>query len=130
MAVRPWVSPQEVKDYSTYDSVASRSYSRLLSDISRAEEYVVAYTNNHFDDMEKYPFLPEKVRTAVILLAEVYAENATGSPKRLKSETFDDYSYTAENSLAEVAAIDLKTLLDEFIVEGTKGGTELRLRKI
>ena len=48
MAVRPWVTPQEVRDYTEIKSVQERNDTRIAVDISRAEQYVISYTNNAF----------------------------------------------------------------------------------
>lgn len=47
---------------------------QLQTDITRAEEYVIAYTNNKFEDSTAYPTIPAAVKTAVIILAEAYGE--------------------------------------------------------
>lgn len=47
----------------------------------------------------------------------------------MKSETFDDYSYTAaEGSLVDL--LDLGPLLDEFVVTVPRGGVTMKLRKL
>ena len=113
MATRPWVTPAEVRAYSDRVDVQARSDARLAVDISRAEQYVITFTHNDFLDSTEYPTVPEAVKTAVILLAEAYAYNAVVSSKELKSETYDDYSYTAERSAVSVESLDLAALLDE-----------------
>ena len=127
---RPWVQPQEVKDYTEFQEVKERDDKKLAVDIARAEHWVINYCNNRFDDETKYPTIPEPVKTAVILLAEAYAHNAVEVTKaRLKSETFDDYSYTAaEGTLIDL--LDLRPLLDAFVVTAPKGGVTMKLRKL
>ena len=106
MAERPWVTPEELKEYTEFEEVKNRADSKLKIDISRAESWVINYCNNRFDDPEKYPEIPENVKTAVLLIAEAYAHNAVEQTKvRLKSETFDDYSYTAESSIIDVGKL-------------------------
>ena len=132
MAERPWVNPQEVKDYSELPAVQDRSTARLEVDIARAEQYVITYTHNRF---EKYEEVPAPVKTAVILLAEAYASHAhlmvkTGGGA-FKSETFDDYAYTAgDSSFSElVDALDLAALLDDYVIAEPRNGVTLRMRK-
>ena len=48
MTARPWVTPQEVREYSELPAVQSRSEARLAVDIARAEQYVITYTHNDF----------------------------------------------------------------------------------
>ena len=127
MAARPWVTPKEVREYSEVASVQSRSDARLRVDISRAEQHVITYTHNDFSDVEP---LPEPVKTAVLILAENYAHNAAIISRELKSETLDEYSYTAENSTIEVSDLDLGALLDGFVKPIAKSGITFRLRKL
>ena len=78
MANRPWVSPEEVREYSEMEAVQQRSDTRLAVDIARAEQYVVTYTHNKFEDYEE---IPPPVKTAVILLAEAYASQQPFRPQ-------------------------------------------------
>lgn len=138
MADRPWVMPEEVKAYSEYTQVQQRSTERLTVDIVRAEQYVISYTNNSFAENEE---IPQPVKTAVLLLAEAYAYNssaaigADGKPtggRRLKSETFDDYSYTAADGDdgIDLDSLDVKLLLDPYVITKPRNGVTLRMRKL
>jgi len=133
MPDRPWALPQEVKDYSDYKKVQTRSDEKLKVDIFRAETHVINYTGNRFTDTEKYPELPENVKIAVILIAELYAFNAAESQDGkggYKSETFDDYSYTLADTDEKIANLSLGSLLDEFIVASSGGSVILKMRKL
>lgn len=127
MAARPWVTPQEVKDYSEIAAVQKRSDTRLTVDITRAEQYVITYTHNSFKDEEE---IPTPVKTAVLILAEAYAHNAIVAAKEVKSETFDDYSYTTEATQISVEALDLAALLDDYVIAEPRNGVTLRMRKL
>ena len=131
MAVqRPWVTPTEVKTYSEYPAVQNRADAKLQVDISRAEQYVISYTNNKFDG-EDLTEIPAAVKTAVILVAEAYAYNATLSATDKKSETFDDYSYTlADAKPIDIPALDIAALLDDFAVAEARNGITMRMRKL
>jgi len=132
MAERPWVTPDEVRAYSDRQSVKSRDDSKLLIDISRAEMYVVKYTRNKFDDDEKYPVMPEPVKTAVILLAESYAASGAEPVEHggnYKSGHNDDYSFTLADSENMIENLGLSYLLDEYVVENN-GTVAMRLRKL
>lgn len=133
MAKRPWVLPEDVKTYTEIEAVQNRSEARLEVDIARAEQYVITYTHNQFEDCTE---VPPPVKTAVILLAEAYASH-TNQLKRtgggaLKSETFDDYSYTAGDSTFEslVKDLDLAALLDNYVIVVPNSGVTMRLRKL
>lgn len=133
MATRPWVSPKEVKAYSEIEAVQQRTKARLEVDIARAEQYVITYTKNRFADCDK---IPSPVRTAVILLAEVYASYSNQLKKTdggaIKSETYDDYAFTVGEGTLEdrVKALDLAALLDDFVVQQASGTVTMRIRKL
>lgn len=126
MAARPWVTPEEVKAYSDRQEIKDRDAAKLAIDISRAEAYILAYTNN---DFSAYDSIPAAVKTAIILLSENYGVAAAKGFGSMKSESFDDYSYTAaEGTLVET--LGLGPLLDEFIVSESKSGVTMKLRKL
>lgn len=128
MAERPWVLPAEVKEYTENKDIQQRADIRLSVDISRAEARVIAYCNNRFEGSES---IPQPVKTAVILLAEAYASNAITSAKpRIKSETFDDYSYTADSPTIDIEGIDLGGLLDDYCIVQPANAVTLRMRRL
>lgn len=130
MATRPWVTPAEVRAYTEIESVQERSDERLAVDITRAEQYVIAYTHNIFKDDDP---IPNEVKTAVIILAEAYAHNSylVSSGGEMKSETFDDYSYTKnEGTTIDIEDLGLGMLLDPFIRTQASGNVFFRMRKL
>lgn len=127
MAERPWVTPQELKEYSEIPAVQQRSEMRLAVDISRAEQYVITYTHNSFAEVKE---LPQAVKTAVLILAEAYGHNSVIAAKEFESETYDDYSYTSKSSEISIQALDLAALLDDFVKSEPRKGVTLRMRKL
>lgn len=131
MAERPWLTSGEVTSYTDYKQVQERAEEKLKVDISRAEQYVIAYTNNTFSE---YDVIPEPVKTAVILLAEAYAYNACADARsggrRMKSESFDDYSYSSDDAYIDIDTLDVKVLLDPYVKVAAKNGITLRMRKL
>lgn len=133
MATRPWVLPKDVKAYTEIEAVQQRTKARLEVDIARAEQYVITYTRNRFTDCAE---IPSPVRTAVILLAEAYASYSNQLKKTgggaLKSETFDDYSWSGGEGTFEdlVKALDLAALLDDFVVPQASGTVTMRMRRL
>lgn len=127
MAVkRPWVFPNDVKTYTSHKEVAERPDERLAFDIARAEMKVIHITNNKFSEYDK---IPDPVKMAVILVAEAYAKNdIEAAKKKIKSETFDDYSYTVEASTISLDSLDLEELLGDYIITDGIGKTVMRLR--
>lgn len=133
MAARPWVTPEEVRDYTGYKEVKDRTDAQLAVDITKAEAYVIRYTKRKFDGIgaDGSPEeLPAEVKTAVILLTEMYAYNAAIRQIRIKSETFDDYSYTADTSMIDIDSLGLGGLLDDYVDDTARGDVLFRMRKL
>lgn len=133
MANRPWVTPQEVKDYSEYKAVINRPDPKLVFDISRAEKYIIQRTNNDFADDEKYPSIPDEIKLATILVAEFYANTSSKDPAEgVKSETFDDYSYTKYDNVSKLKVddLDISYLVDSYVLEAPEKRTFMRMRKL
>lgn len=131
MAVmRPWVTPGEVRDYTDSTEIAQRADGKLKVDIFRAEQKVIAITHNSFDD-EKLEEIPEPVRMAVLIIAEAYANNSIEqSRKQIKSETFDDYSYTLDGGMIDIDGLDLDYLLRDFMEDAGNGNVRFRMSVI
>lgn len=125
---RPWITPQEVKDYSDLNDVITRNDTKLKTDIRRAESYIMHYTHNTFPD-EEYTTVPEDIKVACIILAEYFAHNSKLAGSKT-SETFDDYSYTMNHSEIDVTSLGLDTLLEAFVNTKASGKTTMRLRKL
>lgn len=128
-----WVKPDEIISYSSIDCVKKRMQTKLKFDIRRAQEYVISFTHNEFSD-EKYPSLPENVKMAIILLAELYAKQAEDKGKqKYSSETFqDDYSYTLADTSDEdaFAALNLSSLLNDYIIPVSSGKINMDIFKL
>ncbi len=122
-----WITPSEVREYSDIQAVRERSDSKLNVDITRAQQYIIAYTHNDFSDFEE---IPVSVKTAALILAEAYGHNANISAKGIKSETFDDYSYTAEDTAISADSLDLAALLDDYVIVKPNSGVTMRMRKL
>ena len=130
MAQRPWVTPEEVRAYSEIPSIKERSDAQLAIDITRAEQYIITYTHNNFEEYEE---IPQEVKAAVIILAEAFARKATSrfTTHGLKSETFDDYSYTADDGTSiDFDGLGLAGLLDPWVLALPNCGVTLRLRRL
>lgn len=127
MADRPWVTPEEVKEYSEIPAIQKRSDARLAVDIARAEQYVITYTHNSF---EEFKGIPQAVKTAVLILAEAYGHNSIIAAREIKSETYDEYTYTTETNQISIEALDLAALLDDYVKAEPRNGVTLRMRKL
>lgn len=131
MAVnRPWVTPEEVKTYTDHKEIAERSNEKLKTDIFRAEQKVISITHNNFDS-EELEKIPESVKIAVMILAEAYANNSIEkSKKQIRSETFDDYSYSLDSGIIDIDSLDLDYLLKDYMLEVGSGNVILRMTVI
>lgn len=82
--------------------------------------------------------MPDNVILADKLLSEYYAARAynfsvQASADGMKSETYDDYSYTKSDASGLTYSEDdlnLASLLDEFIIPEATGKVLFRMRKI
>lgn len=127
MTLRPWVTPKNVRDYSDIKAISERSDTCIAVDISRAEQYVISYTNNDFSEFSE---IPQNVITAVILLAEAYGFNSVISSKEITSETFDDYSYKSVATAISFDGLGIEALLEEFVKIKPKNCVTMRLRRL
>lgn len=96
---RPWVKPEQVKDYTSSSKVLQRSDTQLAFDIARAEKYVIYYTHNQFKAPEYSNRLPPDVTRAVILLAEAYA-------KQGKRQIIGVYKRSAAYDIVQLEHLD------------------------
>lgn len=126
---RPWITAEEVIAYSDLSNVTSRSPVKLGIDIRRAESYIIKYCNNDFSDEEYKDSIPEDVKVADILLAEYFAHNKAMIGSK-KSETFDDYSYTVDDSTIDVTSLGLDTLLGPYVKTKPAGNVNMRMRRL
>lgn len=128
--VRPWVVPDEVKAYTDHAEVAKRDDAKLRMDIFQAEQKVISITHNHFDS-EELKELPEPVRVAVLIIAEAFAKNSIEKAKKqIRSETFDDYSYSVSSSVIDIDSLDLDYLLKDYLLDGGSGNIVLRVNVV
>ncbi|QIB26096.1 DUF3199 family protein [Caloranaerobacter azorensis] len=133
MANRPWITPQDVKDYTEHKAVLNRAETKLKFDIARAERYIIERTNNDFSDDLIYPVIPDEIKMATILVTEFYANMAANNPiEAKKSETFDDYSYTVSDKVYEMSVddLDISYLINDYIIEAPINKTIVRMRKL
>lgn len=128
---RPWVKPEQVKEYSSSTKVRERTDEQLAYDIARAEKYVIFHTHNKFDATKYRSKLPSDVTMAVILLAEAYAKQAIiQKDGAMSSESFDDYSYTIDTDSDIADSLGLGAMLDEYVIPDDSGKVIMKMRKL
>lgn len=121
---RPWITANDLSKFSNHKEVIETNSVRTTVLISIAESKIINYCNHDFSDTEKYPSIPEDVKNATLLLADalIYNDNLQNNVS-IKSQTFDDYSYTAEESavLIDFDSLGIKSLLDKYILDEAHG---------
>lgn len=128
---RPWILPDEIREYTSSQKVKDRTDSQLAYDIARAEKYVIFHTHNKFESEEYESGLPSDVTMAVILLAEAYAKQAiTQKDGVMSSETFDDYSYTVDIGSDIADSLGLGAMLEEYVLPEDQRKVVMKLRKL
>ena len=127
---RPWIKACDVREYSNLEDVKSRSDTQMEIDIHRAESHIMAYVDHDFSEEKYTAGIPKDVRIADIILSEYYAHNSASNGTAKKSESFDDYSYTSEDSFIEIKTLGLDALLKPYRNLKASGNTTMRLRKL
>lgn len=120
------ITPQDIKDYSTFDVVKSRSDAQLQQDIIEAKAEIKRVCGHTFNDTEKYPTLPDEAKLAWIKLAQFYAlvNSDESITKGITSETLGDYSYTLKDGTT-VNKPNVYSLLADY-VEKSVGKVKFR----
>ena len=119
------ITPEDVRQYSEFDTVKTRQETQLKFDIVQAKQDIFKYCGHDFSD---YPELPEEVELAFIKLAEYYAiiNSDEGRVRGIKSESLGDYSYTIGDG--DTKKLSLKSLLDEYVEDTGQKGTKFKMR--
>lgn len=126
---RPWIKPEDVKEYSDLEDVKNRSGTKLSIDIQRAEAYIISYTNNSFSGQDYADGIPENVKVADILLSEYFAHNKQMIGVKT-SETYDDYSYTVSAPTIDVTTLGIDVLLNPYVKPKAAGKVTMVCRKL
>ena len=124
---RPFVTPEEVKSYTDFDTVKNRDDEKLKIDIMRAESHIIALTHNDFKD---YDEIPMDIKTAIIIVADCIANNAVEQTTEMSSETYDDYSYIRKQNITAVEDLDIACLIEPYIKDATTGKVGFKLRAL
>lgn len=112
---RPFVKPEELLEYTSFDSVQKRPDEKLISDIAEAELYVMNYCKRDFADVDKNSVEAESLILAVKKLAEMSAYNkelrasAANSGlggRSVKSESEDGYTYQYSDANDDMLTVD------------------------
>ncbi|OMI25532.1 hypothetical protein BTA31_17990 [Bacillus haynesii] len=109
------ITPDEVIAYSVFDTVKARPDDLLQHDILEAETEIQNIAGHDFSG-EKYQPLPEKVKLALLKLAQYFAliNSDESIVKGYKSEKIGDYSYTLGDGQT-IQKPDVANLLKDFV---------------
>lgn len=128
MANRLWVTYDEVLKITKHPDLFEKNKLRVEMMISIAESKIISYCKNDFSNDIKYPELPTAVKSATLILADalVYNDNLR-TESVIKSESYDDYSYTVDVNESTVALdeLGLSSMLDPYVREDTGGNMKL-----
>ncbi|MCY8341141.1 DUF3199 family protein [Bacillus licheniformis] len=129
------ITPEEVIAYSVFEAVKSRPENLLQHDILEAETEIHSIVGHNFSD-EKYQPLPEKVKLALLKMAQYFAliNSDESIVKGYKSEKIGDYSYTLGDGQT-IQKPDVENLLKDFVEDPNdppdgKGSVLLRVRAL
>lgn len=117
---RPWITPNELVQFTEHEGVKNKSPTRMDVMISLAESKIIAYCKHDFSDEEKYPELPEEVKNATLILADALCYNdSLRTSGKLKSESYDDYSYSVDvtETSTDFDILGITSLLDPFVLD-------------
>lgn len=127
---RLWITVEELINFTEHDEVKNKSVVKTTVMISLAESKIIAYCKHDFSDEEKYPELPDDVKNATLILADALCYNdSLNISGKLKSETYDDYSYTMDVSevSTDFDSLGISTLLDPYVIPDDYGDLFLRV---
>lgn len=116
--IRPWITVGELERFTERTEVKNLTPLRTSVMINLAESKIIAYCHHDFSDDVKYPELPESVKNATYILAEAFCYNDSRQTTGvIKSETYDDYSYTIESSetSTDFDVLGIATLLKPYV---------------
>ncbi|TES56182.1 DUF3199 family protein [Halalkalibacterium halodurans] len=125
------ITPQDVKDYTTFPIVKNRPDKLLEDDILEAEIEIESVTGHRFTDPEFNP-LPRPVKLAAIKLAQFYAvlNSDEDRARGVKQERFENYSYTFADG-QNIQKPDIGFLLAKYIrKDDPERGVKMRMRII
>ncbi|MBU8682003.1 protein YqbG [Bacillus haynesii] len=129
------ITPEEVIAYSVFEAVKSRPENLLQHDILEVETEIHSIVGHNFSD-EKYQPLPEKVKLALLKMAQYFAliNSDESIVKGYKSEKIGDYSYTLGDGQT-IQKPDVENLLKDFVEDPNdppdgKGSVLLRVRAL
>lgn len=126
---RPWIIPEEVIQFSEHECVHNKSIIKLETMISLAESKIIKYCHHDFSD-EKYTELPADVKNAVLILADALSYNdSLRTSGKLKSESYDDYSYSVDVSEinTDFDSLDIASLLEQYVIDESEGNLFMRV---
>ncbi|WP_404407726.1 DUF3199 family protein [Jeotgalibacillus malaysiensis] len=129
------LTPTELKESTSFDTVKEREEALLANDIIEAEVEIQSIVGHDFSGPEYEP-LPQKVKLAMIKMAQFYAliNSDESIIKGFVSEKIGDYSYTLANG-STLNKPDVTSLLRDFIklpdpVPEGQGSVKLRMRSL
>ncbi|GAB2558230.1 protein YqbG [Gracilibacillus alcaliphilus] len=122
------ITPEDLRNYTTFESVKKRPDAQLEMDILEAEIYI----NNKIEKpLDEYDELPPELKLAWLKVAQFYAliNGDESMAKGYKSERIGDYSYTLSDG-SSLTMPDISSLLEDFLPDGGNNGFFMRIRPL
>ncbi len=117
---RPFVTPQDVKDFSTYDTIQEMTDSVIANQIARAELWIMSYCKRNFADLDEETTDADILILADKILTEAFSVNAQLRSMTVNSSLDGRYiaqevnpNYTFHYSQASNETINMDELFSE-----------------
>lgn len=126
----PWITANDLFAFTERDEVKNKSAVKVSAIISIAESKIKEYCKHDFTDEEKYPTVPKEVVNATLILADALCYNdSLRTSGILKSETYDDYSYTVDVSeiSTDFDMLGISSLLKPYVSSEDSGDLFFRV---
>lgn len=117
---RPWVTTEELLEFTERSEVKKKSPAKIAVMISLAESKIISFCKHDFSNDDDYPTVPQDIKNATLILADALCYNdSLRTSGVVKSESFDDYSYTVD--VGEVSidfdVLGISALLEPYTID-------------
>lgn len=125
----PYITPQELIDFTPIDAIKNRSTTLLTYDILEATAEIDQICGHDFNDTTVYPSIPDAVKLAALKLSQYFSiVNSDESViKAIKSQNIGDFSFSSDG----VEKPSVMHLLRPYITSTPKtGNVRMRLSSL
>ena len=119
---RPWITSKELLEFTERSEVQKKSPAKIAVMISLAESKIISFCKHDFSNDDDYPNVPQDIKNATLILADALCYNdSLRTSGVVKSESFDDYSYTVdvEEVSTDFDVLGISTLLEPYALDNS-----------